>query len=86
MSARDCCIKGVEPPEKCIAVSTARSGRSDEPSKPFDIREFSPLLFSRALVQYLLIMSLFIPFGIIMYILCHCMLEVCNLLFEFTRG
>ena len=42
MSARDCCIKGVEPTEKCVAVSTETSGRSDEPSKPFDIRELSP--------------------------------------------
>ena len=76
---------GTVPTEKCVAVS-----RSQEPAKPVtsdrDLQEveLTLLLFSLAVVQYLLIMSLFIPFGIIMYILC--MLEVCNLLFEFTGG
>jgi hypothetical protein len=42
--------------------------------------EFAQLVFSLALVQY------FLPslqFGIMMYILCHCMLEVCDLFFFF---
>lgn len=45
---------------------------------------FALLDFCLALVQYVLTMPQFFPFGMVMYILCHCMLEVCNLLFDFT--
>ena len=32
-----------------------------------------------ALVQYFFTVSPFLPFGMTVYILCHCLLEVCNL-------
>ena len=34
--------------------------------------EFVQLSFGLALIQYFLTMSFSLPFGIIMYILCHC--------------
>ena len=37
------------------------------------------LIFCLALFQYFLIILPFIPFGMVMYILCHYMLEVCDL-------
>jgi hypothetical protein len=46
---------------------------------------FSLLGFGFALVSSLLSMSPFFPFGMGMY-LCHCMSEVCNLIFKFYRG
>ena len=39
--------------------------------------------FCRALIQYFLIILLFLHFGKVIYILCHYMLEVCDLLFGF---
>lgn len=44
--------------------------------------DFVFLVFSHTLVQY------FLPFGMVMSILCHCMLEACNMSFGFgfTRG
>jgi hypothetical protein len=48
--------------------------------------KFALLGFGLALVQFFLTISLFLPSGMIMYILCHCMLEVCDLLFAFKRG
>ena len=45
--------------------------------------EFAQLLFSLSLVQWFLTMFLFLPFGTVMYILHHCVLEVCDLLFYF---
>jgi len=72
--------------EKCVAVNkTERSWRSEE---YFDIRhgdaEFSfPSGFSvLLLVQHFHTTLSFLPFGMAMYILCYCMLVVCNLLFE----
>lgn len=41
--------------------------------------EFASLVFGLVLVQYFLIMILF---AMVMYILCHCMLETCDLLFD----
>ena len=45
--------------------------------------EFAQLVFSLALVQYFLPMLPFLPFQLVMYILCHCMLKVCDLLYLF---
>ena len=44
---------------------------------------FALLCFSLALVQYFLAMCAFLPFGLVMYILCDCILEVSELLFNF---
>ena len=56
-------------------------------SKPIDKVHwdlmFALLVFSIALIQYFLTMALFFPFGMVMYILCDCMLEICYLLFDF---
>ena len=41
--------------------------------------EFALLVFCLALVQHFLITSFF-PFGMMICILCHCRLEVCDLL------
>lgn len=38
--------------------------------------KFSPLSFLFALVQYLLTMCSFLPFGMVMHIQCRCLLEV----------
>ena len=54
-----------------------------------DLVEFGvcPAGFSLALVQYFLSMIPFLHFRMVMYILCYCVLEVCDLLFhfDFTR-
>ena len=42
--------------------------------------EFALLDFGLALVQCFLTIPFFLPFIIIMYILCYCELEVCSLL------
>lgn len=44
--------------------------------------EFTLLVFSLALAQCFLAMVSFLPFGIVMYILYHYMLEVWDLLFQ----
>jgi len=44
--------------------------------------KFAQLLYSLALVQYFLKK---LPFGMVMYILCHYILEVCDLLFDFYK-
>jgi hypothetical protein len=40
--------------------------------------------FGLVLVWSLLAIHLFVPFGLEMFILCHCLLEVCNLFFIFV--
>ena len=45
--------------------------------------EFAQLVFSLALIQYFLTMLPFLHFEMVMYILCHCMLQVCDLFFLF---
>ena len=45
--------------------------------------EFAQLVFSLALVQYVLTILPSLCFRMKMYILCHYMLEVCDLLFDF---
>lgn len=48
--------------------------------------ESALLDFRLSLVQYLLTVPQFFPLGMIMYILCHCMLEGYNLLLGFRWG
>ena len=45
--------------------------------------EFAQLVFGLALVKHFLIMIPFLPFEMKMYIMCHFMLEVCDLPFDF---
>ena len=71
--------------ENCIAASkTKRSWRSEE---CFDIKheEFRvvQLVFNLASLQHFLTMHPSLHFGALMYILCHYMLEVCDLPFHF---
>jgi len=44
------------------------------------------LVLGDASVQYFLAMFSFVSFGQAMHILCHCMLEVCDLLSDFGGG
>lgn len=48
--------------------------------------EFSLIEFALVFFQYLLTMPPFLLFGMVMYILCHHMLEVSNMFFDFTGG
>lgn len=43
--------------------------------------ESTLLVFNLALFQYFFTMLPFLYFGIVIYILCHCILQVCDLLF-----
>ena len=45
--------------------------------------EFSQLVFILVLVQYVIFMLLAHTFEMVMYVLCHCVLELCDLLFDF---
>ena len=45
--------------------------------------EFAQMVFGLPLVQYFLSMLPSLHFGMVLYILCHYMLEVCDLLFYF---
>ena len=45
--------------------------------------KFVQVIFCLSLVQYFLTILSFLPFGMVMYILCQCLLEVCALLFDF---
>ena len=74
--------------KKCVVVNKAIwNYRSEE---HFDIRhgdaEFGicPAVFSLALIQCFLTMSPSQCFRMVMYILCHYMMEVCDLLFDFA--
>jgi hypothetical protein len=44
---------------------------------------YAQMIFVLALVQYFLSLLLLLPFNMVIYILCHCMLEVCDLFFFF---
>ena len=46
--------------------------------------EFPQLAFGLAVVHYFLTMFQSLCFGIVMYILCHYVLEICNLIFDFN--
>lgn len=48
--------------------------------------EFALMDFGLSLVQYLLTISQFLPFGMVVYLLCHCMLEGDNLLLDSRWG
>lgn len=48
--------------------------------------DFAVQGFELALVQYFFTISSFLPFEMVIYILCHFMLEACNLLLDFTGG
>lgn len=67
---------------ECAAVSHV--GR-EESCKSVEVRHvtkgFGVYPAGLALVHYLFTMSPSLPFGMAVYILCHCMLEVCNLFF-----
>lgn len=45
--------------------------------------EFAHLLFSLAFIWYFIVILSSLDFGVAIYILCHYILEVCNLLFDF---
>lgn len=68
---------GTSPGEKGCAALGKPGGA--EPSKSFDIRDRTtglgacPALFGLPLVPYFLTLPHFLPFGIVMCILCHCM-------------
>ena len=66
--------------EKCAAITPAERSWSSE--ECFDIRQKYRIYsegFCYCFGQYYLTMSPFLPFGII----CHCILKVCDLLFDF---
>ena len=73
--------------KKCVAVNKAkRSWRSEEElvsDMEMQSLEFSPLVFHLALVLYFFAIFSSLHFGMVMYILYHYMLEVCDLLFDF---
>jgi hypothetical protein len=68
-------------------LQSTKLKRVGEYEECFDIRhgdaEFGQLDFSLASVQYFFIMFPSLRCGTVMYILCHCMLEVCNLFLKF---
>ena len=45
--------------------------------------EYAQIIFDLALVQYFLTVPLSLCLGMTIYILCHSMVEVCELLFDF---
>jgi len=78
---------GIRSSRKREVFVVSKTGR-EEPSKTLDIRHLTtdlkvyPAGFKSCLIQYFLI--IFIPpFEIVMYTLCHCVLEVHNLFSEF---
>lgn len=83
MFARESCMQGVEHPQREECVTAGKAGRA-EPSKPFDIRHkvtgfgVCPDRFRFSLGPYFLPLHLCLPFGMVMHILRHCMLEVCR--------
>lgn len=88
-------LEGIEQSgEQCMLQATKLEGLG--PSKLFEIkvpdiehsvtRHGVNLLGSGlTLVQYFLTMLPFFPFGVVMHILCHYMLEVYNLLFDISE-
>lgn len=86
MSSRESFRQGMDPPKrgKCAAVSKA--GRA-VPSESFDMGHGAKGLRIRpALSQKFLSTTPFFSFGMVTDILCHCVLEVSDLLFCFTGG
>lgn len=83
MSARESCMQGVEQPQREECVAAGKAGRA-EPSKPFDIRHkvtgfgVCPDRLRSSLGPYFFPLLLRLPFGMVMHVLCHCMLDVCR--------
>ena len=63
-------LNGVEGLKRVLALNMAMKSL-----------DFAQLVFGLALVQYFLTVIPSLHFGIVIYILCHSMLEVCHLLF-----
>lgn len=79
-----------QPMKKCVVVNKAgRSRRREEPfNKAFTTkhRETECGVYLPAFsLSWVLTMSLSLSFGMAMYALCHCVLDICNLLFDFTE-
>jgi hypothetical protein len=77
---------GTGPRERSVLQSTKLKGiRELKSALTSDMEmqslEFTQMVFSLALVQYFLTMIPLFPFEIVMYILLHCMWEVCDLIF-----
>lgn len=68
--------------EKCGAEELESISPSDVEMQNLEF----VLLVCLALVQCFPTLSPFLPFGMVMCALCHCTLEVCDLLFNFTGG
>lgn len=76
------------PKERSVLQSTKLTGVGDLKSvltsdMEMQSLEFVQLIFSLTLVQYFLTMPPSLCFGMVMNILCHYMLEVCDLYFGF---
>lgn len=74
--------------ERSVLNSTKLKGVGDlkiilTSDMKIQILEFVQLASRLALVQYFLTMLPSLSFGMVMYILCHCMFKVCDLLFDF---
>lgn len=89
ISAKESYVQEQNQPKRknCVAVNRAGRSGSSEESLLSGIMllglEFALLSFSLALVQYFITLSLSFRFGMVVCILCHCMLEAYNLRFEF---
>lgn len=82
--------KWKQPMKKICKAGNKAGGKGAEPSKPFDNRHgatgFGLIGSCFALVQYFFIIPRFLPFGMVIHIMCHYMLEKYVIyLFEF-RG
>lgn len=73
--------------KKCVAVDKLKGVGDLKSALALGVEiqslELAPLVFGLALVQYLLTVFPFFPLGIAMCILCYCMSEVRDLLFNF---
>lgn len=73
--------------KKCVVVSNTRTIKPFKPIAqkvgPQDL-VLALLFFSSALIYHFLTIAPFFPFGLVMNMLCSCMLEVCDLLFDFS--
>lgn len=81
--------KGTSPRERSVLQSTKLKGVGDlkrvlTSDMELQSLELAQLVFCLALVQYFPTTLSSLCFGIVMYILCHYMLKVCDLLFYFN--
>lgn len=79
------CIEAAQPKRSSSKAGEAEHLRPLTPDMERQHLGFALLSLCLVLVEQLFTMLLLVPLGVVMYILCHCMLEVCNLLFEFTE-